>query len=73
MQRVHTYTRLMLPFTKFFTFFKLGNQRVLVLILEWLTLFPVVGRFLQNSQTRDIKTLSIKLLLALQATENQGV
>jgi hypothetical protein len=32
----------------------LGNQRVLVLMLEWDTKWPVVGPFSQNSQKRAI-------------------
>lgn len=45
MQEVQTRTRLLVPLeSMIFADWRLGNQRRRVLLLAWLTLFPVLGR-----------------------------
>jgi hypothetical protein len=52
MQRVQTRSRRVVPSTTARTVCKFGYQRRFVLLLAWLTLWPVVGPFPQISHTR---------------------
>jgi hypothetical protein len=54
MQRVQTRSRRVVPSTTARTVCKFGYQRRFVLLLAWLTLWPVVGPFPQISHTRAI-------------------
>ena len=55
MQRVQTFILLVLPpEVAILTIFKLGSQRLLVLLCAWDTLFPVTGPFPQISHTLAI-------------------
>jgi hypothetical protein len=52
MQRVHTFVLFVLPpEVAMRTIFKFGNQRLLVLLCAWETLFPTIGPFPHISHT----------------------
>jgi hypothetical protein len=52
MQRVHTFVLFLLPpEVAMRTIFKFGNQRLLVLLCAWETLFPTIGPFPHISHT----------------------
>src|SRR4051812_28093557 len=62
MQRVHAINRCTLPSTSARTFCRFGNVRFLVLLLAWLTLLPMRGRFPQRSHFQAMTANSLKTL-----------
>ena len=55
--RVHTKTRFATPLTSARTFWRLGRKTRLVLLLEWLTLWPVIRFFPQTEHANAIISL----------------
>src|SRR3954464_9524368 len=53
-QRVQTYARVALPFSKTRTRWRFGSKRRFVATIEWLRLLPKPGFFPQIAQTLDI-------------------
>src|SRR3954462_6163749 len=54
------------------TLHRFGRNLRLVLMLEWLTLWPVWGAFAVSSQRRDMVLKSSKLALARQRRRRRG-
>ena len=60
---VQTQTRFLVPFTIAFTFCTLGDQWVLVCLLEWLTLLPDITPLPQISQYFAITHTSFRYVV----------
>jgi hypothetical protein len=54
-QRVQTFTRLAVPFSRMRTRWRLGSNRRRVATIEWLRLLPNEGFLPQTAQTLDMR------------------